>query len=54
MALFQIFPSYESTTSLTVIGSSSVIDKEKFERKLDGLYISDNLLSRNDLLNTGV
>jgi hypothetical protein len=40
MALFQRFPSYESTASLTVLGSSSVIDKAKFERKSDGVYLS--------------
>jgi len=54
MALFQTFSSYESTASLTVLGSSSVIDKAKFEQKLDGLYLFDSLLSRSDLLNTGV
>jgi hypothetical protein len=32
MALFHRFPSYESTASLTILGSSLVIDKEKFER----------------------
>jgi hypothetical protein len=54
MAFFQSFPSYESTASLTVLGSSSVIDKEKFEQKSDGVYLSGSLLSRTDLLNTGV
>jgi hypothetical protein len=54
MALFQRFPSYESTASLTVLGSSSVIEKEKFERKTNGLYLFGSLLSRSNLLNTGV
>jgi hypothetical protein len=39
---------------LTVLGSSTVIDKEKFERKVDGVYLSGSLLSRTDLLNKGV
>jgi hypothetical protein len=54
MAFFQIFPSYESIASLTVLGSSSVIEKEKFEQKSDGLYLSGSLISRNDILNNGV
>jgi hypothetical protein len=45
MALFQRFLSYESIASLTVIGSSSVIEKTKFEQKSDGIYLSGNLLS---------
>src|SRR5277367_999069 len=54
MASFQSFPSSESTASFTVLGSSSVTDKAKFEQKADGLYLSGCLLSRTDLLTTGV
>src|SRR3984885_9176853 len=54
MASFQSFPSSESTASFTVLGSSSVTDKAKFEQKADGLYLSSCLLSRVDLLTAGV
>jgi hypothetical protein len=33
MALFHSFPSYEYVASITVLGSSSVIDKSKFKEK---------------------
>jgi hypothetical protein len=51
MAEFTIL---EFTASVTVLGSSSVIDKEKLERKLGGLYLYGCLLSLTNLLNTGV
>jgi hypothetical protein len=54
MAFFQIYPSSKSTPSLTVLGSSSIIEKEKFERKSNEVYISGSLSSRTDLLNNGV
>jgi len=54
MASFQSFPSSESTTSLTVLGSSSVIDKENFEQKVDGLDLYGCLCSGIDLLTVGV
>jgi hypothetical protein len=40
MAFFHNFPSSDSTTSLAVLGSSLVIEKEKFERKSNGVYLS--------------
>jgi hypothetical protein len=40
MAFFQSLLSSEFTASLTVLGSSLVIDREKLERKLGGLYLS--------------
>jgi hypothetical protein len=46
MDFFHIFPYFESTASLTVLGSSSVIDKEKFEQKLGGVYLSDSLFPK--------
>jgi hypothetical protein len=54
MAFFQSLLSSEFAASLTVLGSSSVIDKEKFEWKSGGLYLYGCLLSLTDLLNTGV
>jgi hypothetical protein len=36
------------------IGSSLVIEKEKFEQKSDGLYLSGRLISQTDLLNNGI
>jgi len=54
MTSFQSFPFAESTTSFTVLGSSSVIDKAKFEQKADGLYLSYYLISRTNILTPGV
>ena len=54
MGYFHSFPSFESTASLMVLGSSSVIVKEKFEQKEDGIYLFGCLLSRADLLTAGV
>jgi hypothetical protein len=54
MAFFQSLLSYEFTASLTVLGSSLVIDKAKLEQKLGGLYLYGCLISLTDLLNTGV
>jgi hypothetical protein len=51
MAFFQSFPSYEFIASLTVLGSSSVINKEKLEQKSDGVYLSSSLPSGTNLLN---
>jgi hypothetical protein len=54
MVSFHSFPSYESIASLTVLGSSSIIDKEKFEWKLGGVYLYGCLVSLTDLLNPGI
>jgi hypothetical protein len=54
MAFFHSFPSYKSTTSITVLGSSSAIIKEKIEYKSSGVYLSSFLLSRTELLDTEV
>jgi hypothetical protein len=51
MAFFYSFPSFESIAFLIVLGSSSIIEKAKFEHKSDGVYLSGSLLSQTDLLN---
>jgi hypothetical protein len=54
MAFFYILLSSKFTTSLIVLGSSSMIDQEKLEQKLGGLYLSSFLVSLIDLINTRV
>jgi hypothetical protein len=54
MEFFQSLLSFESIVSLTIMGSSSVIDKEKLAQKSSGVYLSSFLLSQTDLLKLGV
>jgi hypothetical protein len=50
MKFFQSLLSSESIASLIVMGSLSVIDKEKLAQKSGGFYLSSCLLSQTDLL----
>jgi hypothetical protein len=54
MEFFQILLSFEFTSSLIVLGSSLVIDKEKIAQKSGGTYLFGCLLSLIDILNIGV
>jgi hypothetical protein len=54
MAFFQSIISYDFIVSRTVMGSSSIIDKQKLAQKLGGIYLFGFLLSLTNLLNIGV
>jgi len=54
MAFYYNLPYVESIASFTILGSSSMADNEKAERKLGGLYLSGCRGARLDLQTTGI